>query len=266
MEGIISLFGSFNPVSWSGRLSTNHNTYLSGLKVWIDRPLAVRHKANPDKSVDQRSSRLCLIGSGIRFIDQDAYPDWVLSEDGLRDAGPSLVIPACGIEGRNNFVTKARSFVIAHNGGGRELLAVELSACSSQRSLLLRREVSWQLCGSHLGESFFSKHRSSLEISGFCRAALIFFLLVLCSLGSSHAFGGGNKFISAQSVEMGQDFATTQEKQACDAKPKVETAPPPGAFSRIPPRQPTHDPLPVFVALGAVFLIGFRIASRTHRG
>jgi hypothetical protein len=90
--------------------------------------------------------------------------------------------------------------------------------------------------------------------------------ILLLSLNSSHASCIINQPVAPVSIKVCEKFKPYDNQEQCDAPKLKEVVKPRCGFDGVPSGHLSHDDfLPVFFAVGAAFLAGFKIGKRLSR-
>ena len=123
-------------------------------------------------------------------------------------------------------------------------------------------QMAWYTQGLQLGSVFLSDVRRRLSFSHLLSKRSRFGIVLVLGVFLCDS----NQLVLAEPISVGNHFARTEQKQGYDPKPKIEIASPSSPLNRVPSGPPSHDDSPLWlVAVGAAFLIGFKISNWMNR-
>jgi hypothetical protein len=243
--------------------SPDNESYLFGPHIIATSHRHRRHKAEGCKRFHQWKQRnwpLFLVTK--RCIHQNSHANRVcgVSKIAIDDPISAPIIPSGSVKNGEKVLHKSLTFGVAEYRQHNDLLSFVWRKSRRQRLLLLVRQSSRSLLFLKVRHLFVGCAKALLQHSNVRLAARLCGVCVALALSFSAAFCDSGQFVLTLPVLKGENFSAYQEGQNGDTGYLKNGMPSPNAIERIPPRIPSHDPLPWLLAIGAAFLAGFKLA------
>lgn len=197
----------------------------------------------------------------VDFVDDQLNTNRVNIVVRFKDAVVALVVPLCRLEQWHKIVPVHFGLFVPENRTDSDDLPGKRRDGRDDRFLLIVGQMPLRLKFLKLRDFFVG----IVELLSQPPYFGVVVILIILSLSFSISGASCDQFVSAQSVEVRDNFGDPERGQTPDPKPEPEIGPPISSLDRVPSRPPHDDSSLWVLIVAAAFLLGFKIATWLNR-